>query len=130
MKINRIKSFFRRTPSWVLALIILTVEFFIFSFFPFRLVDIVPGKISEVLTFVLYVLINVICCFLIVRQNPKSIWYVPLIINSVLIFAVFGDINFRRSSIWIPVFCGFVLSIVASMLGVWARKRKTIFSQS
>jgi hypothetical protein len=130
MKTNRIKSFFRRIPSWALALIILLGEFFIFSFFPFRLVDIVPGKISEIFTFILYVLINVICCFFIVRQNPKSIWYVPLIINSVLIMAVLGEINFRRPSIWIPVFCGFVLSIGASIMGLRARKRHTIFNRS
>ncbi len=130
MKINRLQSFFSRFPSWALALIILMGEFFVFSFFPFKLVDIVPGKISEVLTFSIYVVINVICCFLIVRQNPKSIWYVPLIINAVLIIAVFGEINFRRPSIWIPVCSGFVLSIIASIIGVEIRKRKTFITGS
>jgi CDP-diglyceride synthetase len=78
---------------------------------------------AEVIAFIIWGLVNAICCFFIVKQNPKSIWYVPLIINAYFILpAVFEDNSWKD---WLFLCGTLVLSIIASIIGARIGKRTT-----
>ncbi|HAH25282.1 MAG TPA: hypothetical protein DCL77_16260 [Prolixibacteraceae bacterium] len=67
----------------------------------------------------IYGVLNAICCFLIVRQNPFSIWFVPLIMNAFIIALTFMEPDYLRISFWLPVCGGSLLCIIASIAGAW-----------
>lgn len=68
----------------------------------------------DIVVLILYNLTIVIACFYIVKQNPTSIWYVPLICNAYVIASVFTE----PSTYWIIFCCGLILSIISSIMGV------------
>jgi hypothetical protein len=130
MKTNGKKSFLAGIPSWALALLTLigtTILMFVIG------EGLVPHmKISEdtgdIITYSLYGIIIAVCCYFIVKKNPKSLWYVLPISNAFIILAAIAEPNFWIStSMWIPMSGGLALSIIASIMG--ARKgRKTTIS--
>ena len=86
--------------------------------------ELVDTETEEILAFIILGVVNVICCFFIVRQNPKSIWYVPLIINVLYIISAF--VESMKASDWIAI-CGiFILSLIASIIGARMGRRKAI----
>jgi len=121
------KSFLESTPSVVLALIVMFGVFIVFMGIPEDLVKI-DTKTEEALAFAILGGVNAICCFFIVRQNPKSIWYVPLLIN--LIYIISSFIENKSASDWISVCSIFVLSILASIIGTLFGKRTAISAKS
>jgi hypothetical protein len=79
MKTNKKKSFLAELPAWASALIAMVIIFFIAMAVP----ESVGGSTTgEVIGYFVWGLLNAICCFFIVRQNPQSVWYVPLIITN------------------------------------------------
>lgn len=125
MKSNGKKSFLEGIPSWVSALLTLIVAFLPLMYIGEALT--VGGGLGSVGVFILiiYYLILTFSCFFIVRQNPSSFWYVPLICNTATILG-FTDSSFWKDSIWIFFCSGLALSIIASIIG--ARKgKKTVF---
>jgi asparagine N-glycosylation enzyme membrane subunit Stt3 len=126
------KSFLSSFPSGVtalLSLIVFTIVLFV--------VDELVHSFDEggISAYALYGLLSATACFFIIKQNPKSIWYVPLIINSLFIFAAIAEPYFWRNPPevpagippeWIPVCSGWVLTIVVSIIGARMRKRKAI----
>jgi hypothetical protein len=125
------KSFLASFPSGVSALLSLIV---------FTIVLFVVGELVQsfdaggITAYALFGLLSATACFFIIKQNPKSIWYVPLIINSFLIFSAIVEENFWRPPpdslpgipMWIPICGGWVLSIVVSIIGARMGKRKAI----
>lgn len=127
MKTHRKKSFLTGIPSWALALIAMvctTILMFVIGEGLGPLINI-EGELIESSPYIIYGVIISICCFFIVRQNPKSIWYVPLICNALLIFSAIIEPNFWTTSMWIPVSGGWVLSLIASITGALVGKRTT-----
>ncbi len=122
MTSNQKKSFLATIPSAVLALLtfILTLSLL------FGVGEGIGGQLGGTLAYILYDLINTICCFYIVKQNPKSIWYVPIICNLLGIISSIVEPNFWISSMWIYVSIGWILSLTASITGVW-KGRKIAF---
>jgi uncharacterized membrane protein YecN with MAPEG domain len=119
MKTNGKKSFLAGIPSWALSLI--TV---VFSFF---LLFLLAYPFGEVIGYISYDIVIVIACFFICKMNPNSIWYVPFICNIVGIMAAFGEENFYWiSTLWIVICGGWVLSLIASIIGARIGKRKAI----
>lgn len=125
------KSFLASFPSGVsalLSLILFTGLLFVVG----ELLDSIDP--SSAITYSLYGLLSATACYFIIKQNPKSIWYVPLIINAFLIFAAIVEENFWKPQsdnqqgipMWIPICSGWVLSIVASLIGARMGKRKVI----
>src|SRR4030042_1350117 len=49
-----------------------------------------------------------ICCFFIVRQNPSSVWYVPVISNIFFILLSFSLFESDEVKLWIPFFIGWL----------------------
>jgi CDP-diglyceride synthetase len=131
MKTNNRRSFFSGIPSWasaLLAMIIITIVLFI-------LAERWSEEISsgDSIAYILLGVLHAVCCFLIVRKDPKSIWYVPLIINAALIIFAFLELIGEKEWLfkdWLFI-CGiWVLSIIASIIGRWiGRRTATVLSQ-
>lgn len=56
-------------------------------------------------------------CFIIIRINPKSIWYVPFICNATFILSAIVEPSFWHGEMWMIICPGWVLSIISSILG-------------
>jgi O-antigen/teichoic acid export membrane protein len=125
------KSFLASFPSGVsafLSLIMFTIVLFIVG----ELMQSFDG--GGITAYALFGLLSATACFFIIKQNPKSIWYVPLIINAFLIFSAIVEENFWRPPpdnlpgipMWIPICGGWVLTIVVSIIGARMGKQKDI----
>jgi hypothetical protein len=122
MNTNRKKSLLATVPSAVLAVL----TFFGALILLFGIGEGIGGEIGGALAYILSDLVIAVCCFFIVKQNPGSIWYVPVICNLMGIIAAIIEPNFWISSMWIYVSTGWVLSLVASVFGAYkGRMTKT-----
>jgi hypothetical protein len=109
-------------PSWALALIAMVGIFIVLMVIGEGLKT--DTIIGEVLTYIMLGIVNAICCFLIVRQNPKSIWYVPLILNVIYVISVF--VEAVETLDWIAI-CGILaLSLIASIIGARMGRKETV----
>jgi len=118
MKTNKKKSILAELPAWASALIAMIIIFFVVMAVPESDGGSTTG---EVMGYYVWGLLNATCCFFIVRQNPKSIWYVPLILNAYFILPVILEQNELKD--WI-FYCGtFVLSIITSIIGAGIGKK-------
>jgi len=129
MKTDEKKSFLARTPSWALALLTLfgaTIVLFSIAggLGPYIKIKAATG---EAISYSLNGIIIAVCCYFIVKINPKSIWYVLLICNAFVILPAIVEPNFWiTKSMWIPMCGGLVLSIIVSIIGAQVGKRKII----
>ena len=129
MKTHVKKSFLARIPSWALALLTLFGATVILFGIGEGLGPYIKIKedIGEAINYSLYGIIIAVCCYFIVKRNPKSIWYVLLICNAFVILPAIIEPNFWIStSMWIPMCGGLVLSIFASIIGARQGRRITI----
>jgi hypothetical protein len=132
MKTERKRLLLAGTPSWALALLTLfgaTIVLFgtAEGLGPYLKINEATG---EAISYSLYGIIIAVCCYFIVKRNPKSIWYVLLICNAFVILPAIVEPNFWIStSMWIPMFSGLVLSIFASMIGA-RQGRKVVISDN
>jgi hypothetical protein len=119
MKPDGKKSFLAGISS--LALSVIT------SFLSFFLLFLLAYPFGEVVGYISYDIVIIIACFFICKNNPSSIWYVPIICNIVGIIAAFGEENFYWiSTLWIIICGGWVLSLIVSIIGARIGKRKAI----
>ena len=116
-------------PSWGLALLTMFLAFVILmvvSDILTAIFKIPENDISGLVFYILYILIIAGGCFYICRQNPKSIWYVPVLCNIIGIISAIIEPNFWISSLWIVICSGWVLSIIASITGALIGRKKAI----
>ena len=80
---------------------------------------------------------SAIACFFIIKKNPKSIWYVPLIINSLTIISAsiepfFWKLPPDASGIpmWIPACIGWILTLIFSIIAAIKGRKATNFDNS
>ncbi len=106
-------------PSWGLALLTAFVSIILLILIASLLGPILPidKNLSEDIGYIIYGIIVAIACFFICKHNPKSVWYVPIIANIFGIFAAIVEPNFWITYLWILICGGWVLSIIASILG-------------
>jgi hypothetical protein len=129
MKTNGKKSFLAGIPSWALALLTLfgaTIVLFGIAegLGPYIKINEVTG---EAISYSLNGIIIAVCCYFIVKRDPKSIWYVLLICNAFVILPAIVEPNFWIStSMWIPMCGGLVLSIITSIIGARKGRRNAI----
>jgi CDP-diglyceride synthetase len=116
-------------PSWGLALL----SYFLAYAVPYAVYGIISAvfKIpewngSEFLFTNISVVIIIVCCFFICKNNPRSILYVPLLCNIFSIIVAIIMPTFWKGSLWIVICCGWILSICASVLGARIGKKKAI----
>jgi hypothetical protein len=117
----------RMTQSLLLALLCLIVFTALTFFIGYKLDRIDPGS---AITYSLFGLLSATACFFIIRQNPRSVWFVPVIINAVFIFSAFVE-NFwgkppdgKGIPMGYPVVGGWILTIITSIFGYLTGKRK------
>jgi MFS family permease len=119
------KSFLSTTPSAVLAILTLFGATILVYGIGVGLgsegLGILKDSNVEVSGYIIYCIIIAACCFFIVKQNPRSIWYVPIICNLITIIPAIFAAGFLGI-----VFSGWVLSIIASIIGARMGKQKAI----
>ena len=128
MKPKGEKSILAGIPSWVSALLTLILTTVIMFRIGEEVVPhIIKGSKGDAIPYALYGIVVTVCCFFIVKENPGSIWYVPIICNVIVIHAAITAPNFWiNTSMWIPMCSGLILSIITSIIGARAGKRKAI----
>jgi hypothetical protein len=124
------KSLLKGIPSWGLALLTMLLAFIVLMVVGDIIAAIFniseENETAELIFYILYNLIIAGGCFFICRQNPQSIWYVPVLCNIMGIISAIIERNFWISSLWIVICSGWVLSIVTSIIGAWIGKRNNI----
>ena len=119
------KAFLSGIPSWGLALITLVMAFVFFMQVAEQYTRHEELTVGLTIVLILYYLLLIIACFFIVRQNPRSIWYVLLICNACTIgMALSAD--FWATDFWKLLGGSFVLSIVAAIIGALFGRRTTV----
>ena len=113
---NRRKSILTGVPSWALSLV--TV------FLTAVLLNII-NDIGEIPSYIIYSIIIIVACFIICRNNPKSVWYVPILCNIFSFLMPVLDNAFWTTSMGIIISSGLVLSVIAAILGARIGKRNT-----
>ena len=122
MKSTGRKSFLAGIPSWALALTAMVIIFMVLMLIGESIKT--ENIAVEVLVYIILGTVNAVCCFFIVRQNSKSVWYVPLIINVIIIISAF--VESMKPSDWIVYGGILALSLIASIIGARMGKRKAI----
>lgn len=113
------KGFWAGSKSWALAVLTLFLAFIPLGLF----MDQYPQRREldtyVIVTLIIYFLIITVSCFLTVKHNPKSIWYVPFICNILTIIIAIGTLKYSWAAGLIRLLVGgFILSIIASIFGV------------
>ena len=132
METKKKKSFLTKTPSSILALLTVIAAVIVLFGLAEGLGSVmkIDDNIGEVLAYIIYDILIAIGCFYIVKTNPKSVWYVPVICNAVGIIAAIVEPTFWNTSLWILICGGWALSIITSIIGAIVGKRKLIKSEA
>ena len=125
METNEKKSFLSRIPSWGLSLLTAFLSLILLFILAALLDSIlkINENMSEWIAYIIYDIIIALACFFICRQNPKSIWYVPLLCNTMGIWAAIVEPNFWISFLWIVICGGWVLSLIGAISGTMVGQR-------
>ena len=121
MRTNRRKSILTGVPSWALSLV--TV------FFTAVLLSII-NDIGDIPSYLIYAVLIIVACFIICRNDPKSVWYVPILCNIFSFLMPLLDNAFWTTSMGIIISSGVVLSLIASIIGARMERRKAISDKS
>jgi len=119
METKEKRCFLFKIPSWGLSLITAFISF-ILVFFLYALLSSIPkiGKnLSEVIAYISYGIIVAIACFFICRHNPKSLWYAPILCNTLWIISAIIEPTFWITSLWIFICSAWVLSLIGAISG-------------
>ena len=126
-KVTKGKNYLFGLPSWGLSLIVAIVSFMIVMFLGYLLIDILKDEnIALGIAYIVYDIIIAIACFLICKNNPKSIWYVPILCNIFGIIAALVEPNFWTTPMWMVYCGGWVLSLIGAIFGVKVGKRSIV----
>lgn len=120
-------------PSWGLALLTMFLAFVVLMVVGDILNAIFKIPDSNGFDLAFYILYNLIIaggCFYICKQNPKSIFYVPVLCNIIGIISSIVEPTFWSGSLWIVICGGWVLSVTASLFGASIGKRTNISDKS
>jgi hypothetical protein len=125
MENRKMRSILANTPSWLLA--VSTVIGAIIVLFglgeglsQFIKID---ENIGSVIGYIIFDGLIALGCYFIIKMNPRSIWYVPLICNTAGIIAAIVEPAFWKTSLWMLICGGWVLSVIASFIGARIGRR-------
>lgn len=132
MKTNGGKPFFKSASlkagmtsfGWACAVLFSTT--LLFGFAVGESITVGKGIVGFMVFYLIaYYIALAVSCFVIVKKNPGSFWFVPLICNSVTIIGVITDSSFWEDSRLIVAFSGaLVISIIASIIGALVGRRR------
>ena len=127
MKTKGSRSFIYGLPSWVQSILWVIFSTLIL----FGLGEGVGNflqineDIAGAIPYTIFDVLIAVGCFYIVKWNPKSIWYVPLMCNVIGIMAAIIEPTFWKTSLWVMICSGWVLSVIASVIGARIGRRST-----
>ena len=114
-------------PSWGLSLLVAISAIIILVLLIYLLSLIFKNEnIAEGIAYVIYDIIIAAACFFICRNNPKSIWYVPILCNTMGIISAIVEPNFWITSLWILICSGWLLSVGSAISGAIIGKRSSL----
>ena len=127
MKTKKQKSLFG-IPSWGLSLLTALLSLIILIFLASLLSSIpkIGENLGEGIAYISYDIIIAIACFFICRHNPKSIWYVPIICNTIGVISAIVEPNFWITSLWIVMCGGWILSLIGAISGALIGRRANL----
>jgi len=127
---NKNQKYLFGIPSWALAFLasIIALILLIVSAGVLGSISGLDKDVSEGISYLIYGVIITIACFYICRNDPKSIWYVLILVNAAGIISAIVEPNFWVTSIWIYITIGWVMSIIGAIIGslTGVRKRNVI----
>ena len=113
-------------PSWLqallLALVAIVILFVLAGFL--GAIPFMAENYGETAAYIVHALLIATGCFFICMKNPKSLWYVPVIANIMVIVAAFAEPNFWITSLGILLGCSLILSVSAGIFGAIKGKKK------
>jgi len=127
MKTNRNRAFIYDTPNWIQSILWVILSTLILFGLGEGVGNIfkINEDIAGAIPYIIFDVLIAVGCFYIVKWNPRSIWYIPLICNAVGIIAAIIEPTFWKTSLWMLICGGWVLSLVASITGARMEKRAT-----
>lgn len=120
MKTNDLKRFWAAELKSLIAALFIAViatSFQILASGIFGLLIPVGAKVSQIIAYLVYILVILPACYFLCFKNPSSIWFVPFICNATGIVSAIVEPGFWTSSIWIIVVFGWAVSLSASIWG-------------
>jgi hypothetical protein len=119
MENKRKRSFFEGVPAIVLSIMAAFIPIIILIILGELIgsLEIIDEDIVELIIYGLYDIAIAACCYYICRKDTKSIWYAPIICNFAGILSAIVEPNFWITSMWIIFICGWILSIIAAIIG-------------
>jgi hypothetical protein len=128
MKFKGKKFYLSTIPSFALSVLIMIgtiIAVFGFSEGLPKIIKIDKNLCGDI-AYGIFELLVVAGCFFIVKWNPRSIWYAPLICNILGFIIAVTNPAFWKTSMWIVFSGGWALSLIASIVGVWVGRRAAI----
>lgn len=123
MNFSGIISIISNKPAWIVSAVTAAISFIL----PFVFAGILAliGSLFGIMNvglgnFLAYLLTGffvAMMCFFICKAHPKSIWYTPILCNSITLFAGLGNLIEGNPDVTLPFAMGWVLSIIASLWG-------------
>ena len=127
MKTKKQKPLFG-IPSWGLSLLTALLTLIILLFLSSLLISILKTNedISLGIGYIIYDILIAIACFFICKHDPNSVWYVPILCNTMGIISALIEPNFWITSLWIVICGGWVLSLIGAIRGAKVGKRSVL----
>jgi hypothetical protein len=119
------RSFLYDLPSWAQAILWIFISTIVLFGLGEGVGNIfnINQDVADAIPYILFDGLVAVGCFYIVKWNPKSIWYVPLICNAAGIIAAVVETTFWHTSLWMLICGGWVLSIITSISGARVGRR-------
>ncbi len=117
MRTDRRKSILTGVPSWALSLVTVFLTAVLLS---------IINDIGEIPSYIIYAVLIIGACYIICRNDPKSVWYVPILCNIFSFLMPVLDNAFWTTSMGIIISSGVALSVIAAIFGARMGKRKAI----
>lgn len=120
MKTNDLKRFWAaelKSLIGALFIAVIATSFQILASGIFGLLIPVGAKVSQIIAYLVYILVISPACYFLCFKNPSSIWFVPFVCNATGIVSAIVEPGFWTSSIWIIVVFGWAVSFSASIWG-------------
>ncbi|MCX6250179.1 MAG: hypothetical protein NTX61_05445 [Bacteroidetes bacterium] len=119
MKTKGNMSFLYGLPSWLQAILWVFASTIVLFGLGEGVGNIlkINENIAGAIPYIIFDVLVAVGCYFMVKWNPKCVWYVPFICNAVGIIAAIIEPTFWHTSLWMLICSGWVLSIIASILG-------------
>jgi len=113
-------------PSWALAFGTTVISYIVLMLTVRILGEFrsLSGTTVDLTSFIIYGIIIGTACFFISKRYPESWWHVPVICNIIGITSALADPGFFTDNLWKLFGIGWVLSVIGTIAGIPAGRKK------